>query len=389
MRAGASEKYYREGESLFAAGAYLKAIDVYNNALKHNRPYKDCLEKTAESFFRLGDQSEKGKKFREAARYYIDASTTVSRYKDAVDRSSALYCGLGDYFLSRNLCRNAYNDYSEAAKVDPNTPGITDKIKNAEDCAVARIAFIKFDNPTGRDISGMSLGEFIFEDAVSKLHNQASKFVHIVERNELDEVLSELRLGTSGITDDFSKFQKVKGVHYLVFGKLTQVKSTQPNERVENVQTTATESYRCIERDRKGKAYETTCSRPTRVYFQRHTQSLSLALSGSVRVVKVSTGEQVISHNISTKREDKIVYADGFTRDIVNEVTVDRSVEELARARRELKDEDSLAKDMIGEVSDEMVRRILDKIDRDATVSDPVDLKLPVRKVVQSENTKM
>lgn len=153
--------------------------------------------------------------------------------------------------------------------------------------------------------------------------------------------------------------------------------------------TTGTESYRCVERDRKGKAYETLCSRNVKVGFQRHTQSLSLALSGSIKVVKVATGEQVISHAISAKKDDKIVYADGFTRDIANEVSVEGSVLELARARRELKDEDTLVKDMIADISEEMVRKILDKIDRDVPATDPLELKLPAKRASEPGTNKM
>lgn len=224
MRTGASEKFYREAEKSFTEGQFAQAIPKYAEALQRNNPYKDSVQKTAECHYQVGVQSEKAKKFRGAAKSFESASATVTGYKDSVDRCSALYCGLGDYFLSKKLCRNAYNDFTEAARINPNTQGIAEKLKNAEECAVSRIALVKLDNPTHKDISGMSLGEFIFDEIASRLHKQASKFVHVVERNEMDEVLGELRLGTSGITDEFTQFQRVKGVHHLVFGKLTQVR---------------------------------------------------------------------------------------------------------------------------------------------------------------------
>ncbi len=302
---------------------------------------------------------------------YLTANKTVSGYKDSADKASNLYYGLGNYFLKKGLCRNAYNDFEEVIKINPGFGDVASKINDSETCAVSKIAFMRFDNTTGRDIAGMSIGDFIFDETKTKLSNKASKFISPIDRDELLTILDEQRLGTQGITDDYSTFKKLKGVHYLIFGKLTQVNIIRPNPKEENMQTKGTQSYDCILKGPKG-PYESTCTRDVAIYFTKTSAKIDIALTGSIKVVSVATGEQLIFHTISSKRSDSIVYAN--IRADTSSIIIPGSLEDLSNARRELKDEDSLAKDMIAEIADEMVRKILDKIDRDKVVSDPVEI---------------
>jgi tetratricopeptide (TPR) repeat protein len=371
MKSGASEKYYREAERFFNNDDYSSALSNYQDALKHNNPYKDCNDKIAESYYRIAAKAEKQKNYREAASNYLKGNNTVSGYKDSADKATNLYYALGDYFLKKGFCRNAYNDFDEANKINPGFGDVASKINDSEVCAVSKIAFMRFDNTTNRDIAGMSIGDFIFDEIKTKLPNKASKFIRPIERDELFAIMDEQRLGARGITDDYSTFKQLKGVHYLIFGKLTQVNIVRLNPKEENMKTTGSQSYSCIKQGRKG-TYEGTCSRDVAVYFTKTSSKIDIALAGSIKVVSVATGEQLIFHTISSKRSDSIAYAD-ITTD-TSSISIPSSLEELAKARRELKDEDGLAKDMITEIADEMVKKILEKIDREKVVSDPVDI---------------
>lgn len=372
MKSGASEKYYREAEKLFANSDYGNAITNYQDALKHNNPYKDCKDKIAESYYRMATKAESQKSFRDAANSYVNAIETISAYKDAPDKATSLYYALGLSFIEKKLCRNAYDDLSRASKINSAFKELPSKIADAEACAISKIAFMRFDNPTGKDISGMSIGDFIFDEIKTKLQNKASKFIRTMERGELDTVLGEQRLGERGITDDYATFKQLKGVHYLIFGKLTQVKADEPNEKVENMKTGGSQSYSCMKQGRKG-PYQSICSRDITLYFQKHSAKFNLALTGSIKVISVATGEQLIFHSISSKRDDSITYAN-ITSNIDSNTSVPSGLVDLTKARRELKDKDSMVKEMISEISDEMIQKILDKIDRTKTVADPVEL---------------
>ena len=66
-----------------------------------------------------------------------------------------------------------------------------------------------------------------------------------MDRDELGTILSEQKLGMSGITDEYSTFKRLKGVHYLIFGKLSQVYFDKPVPKQESRQTTGTVYYDC------------------------------------------------------------------------------------------------------------------------------------------------
>ncbi len=301
----------------------------------------------------------------------MKANNSISGYKDSADKAATLYYALGDYFLKKGFCRNAYNDFDETYKINPSFGEIASKINKSEACSILKIAFMRFDNLTNRDIAGMSIGDFIFDEIKMKLPNKASKFIRIIERDELSNILDEQDLGAAGITDNYSTFKQLKGVHFLIFGKLTQVNSIHPNPKEERMKTTGTESYNCIKKGRKG-PYEGTCNRDTTVYFTKTSAKIDVALAGSIKVVSVATGEQIIFHSISSKRSDHVEYAD-ITTDI-SSISIPSSLEELAQARRGIEEEDNLVKDMIAEIADEMVKKMLEKIDREKLVSDPVEI---------------
>ena len=373
MRSSSSEKYYKEAESLFVGEDYSNAIQRYKDALRHNNPYKDSIEKTAESYYRIARKFEAQRGFRNAAKNYENANIIIKGYKDAVNKAANLYYSLGEYFLSKQLCRNAWNDFNEVTRIKPDFKNVNEKIKEAEACAITKIAFIKFDNPTGRNIGGASMGDLVFDEIKSSLQKRASQFIRIMDRDELETVLSEQKLGMSGITDEYSTFKRLKGVHYLIFGKLSQVYFNKPVQKQENRQTTVTESYDCI-RYNKGKPYNGSCSRDVNVHFRQISENISVSLTGSMKVLSVSSGEQVIYHNINVKKGDSVTYAADFSKDL-SQIRVGPAITALANARRDLTGEDSIMKSVVSAIANDMIRQILDKIDQAQSVTDPVELK--------------
>lgn len=373
MKSGASEKYYNEAEKSFANSDYVNSIKNYQEALKHNNPYKDCKEKIAESYYRTATKAENQKSFRDAANSYSKANESISGYKDASGKATSLFYALGLSFLQQQLCRNSYEDLSRASKLNSDFKDLSSKITEAEACAISKIAFTRFDNPTGKNISGMSIGDVIFDEIKTKLQNRSSQFIRTMERDELNTVLGEQSLGASGVTDDYAAFKQLKGVHYLIIGKLTQVKVDEPAAKVENMKDTGSYSYKCTEYSRKGTPYEATCSKDIPIYFHQHSAKLNVALTGSIKVISVATGEQLIFHSIGAARSDSITYA-AITSEVGSNVSIPSGLQELTSARQELKDKDVMVKEMISEISDAMVQKILEKIDKTKTVADPVEL---------------
>ncbi|MBI4823308.1 MAG: hypothetical protein HY805_03645, partial [Nitrospirae bacterium] len=289
MKSASSEKYYKLAEAAFVNEDYSNAIQHYKTALKFNTPYKDSTEKIAESFYRIAQKAESQKKFRLAANNYVNCSDTVKGYKDAPQKAVSLYYSLGKYFLTKGLCRNAYNDFNAANKINPDFKDLKVAMDEADTCSITKVAFVRIDNPTGRDIAGASMGDFIFDEIKSKIQQRKSRFIHVMDREELEAILGEQKLGMARITDEYSTFKTLKGVHYLLFGKLTQVNSTHKGPENKQFTTTGKQGYTCTKPDSKGQMREYLCFRDIKVSFTEVSESISVALAGSIKVLSVSS----------------------------------------------------------------------------------------------------
>jgi tetratricopeptide (TPR) repeat protein len=375
MQKGASEAYYKEAEILFAKSDLDGAIGKYNEALGHNNPYKDAREKVAECYYLIGKKNETSREFRTAAGNYQKAVDTVSNYKDCSKRICSIYSALGDYYFSKGKFRNAVDDYSLVVKTNPAYANISDRLGKAESAAVTKVAFARFDNPTGKSVAGASMADLVFDELTLKVKSKASRFLKIVEREELGSILAEQKLGAKGLTDEFNSFKTMKGVNFLLFGKLSQINLVRPHKRVDRVQSIGKQDYQCRKVDRKGRAYEGTCVREVRVQFGQVYERVSLTLSGSMKVVDVGSGENIIPYAIGKTWGDEVSYATDFNQDI-SSVAVDESIVALSKERQNLASDDDLLKSAVRDITDDMAQIILDKLDRTPDNNDPKQLSL-------------
>ncbi len=374
MKSGASEAYYKDAENFFKAANYNEAISKYKEALSHNDPYKDSTEKIAESYYRTAVTQEKQNDYRTAAQNYVNALNTVSSYKDAILRATTIYEALGDHYVSKKQYRNAYNDYSEVKRIDPQYKDIGDKIAKAEENAITKIAFIKFENKTGRDIAGASLNDVIGDEIQAKLKAKASHFLRFMDRDQLDAIFAEQNLGMTGVTEDYTTFKKLKGVDCLIFGKLNQVNLVPTGQKNRNLKTSGNKPYSCTQYTRKGEAYEGTCWQKVDVFFSEVSASLSLTMGGSFKVLRVSSGEQLVTSNFSLNKSDSVKYATGFSEAL--DVITSNDVKALANERQNLASEDELMKKIVDDLTSDAASKILGKLDAKPALNDPVSLKL-------------
>jgi tetratricopeptide (TPR) repeat protein len=375
MKSGASEADYREAEAQFNAVNYDGAISKYKRALSQNNPYKDSTEKIAECYYRLANGNEKQGVFRTAAQNYLSAMATVSGYKDSLSRAVSIYDALGDHYMTKKMYRNAYDDYSEVRKIDPQYTGITEKIAKAEEAAVIKIAFVKFDNKAGKDLAGASLNDVIGDEFQVKLKQKASHFLKFMDREQLESILGEQSLGREGLTDDYSSFKKLKGVNYLVFGKLNQVNLKAPGKKSKNYYEEIQKGYACIKTNKKGQTYEDTCYQKAKLGYVETSASISLTMGGSFKLLNVASGEQTINTNFNINKADQVKYATDFSEDL-SQVNASSGLVALAKERQELSDDDTLMKQVVDELTNDAVSKILAKLDTAQSYNDPVSLKL-------------
>jgi len=171
---------------------------------------------------------------------------------------------------------------------------------------------------------------------------------------------------------------KLEGVNYLIFGKLNQVREVRPGLSETSAKDYYEFYYEVPYVDNKGRQRTRTESSKAEMYFSLYKDKLSLALSGVIKVIEVKTGRLMINHQISEEAGDEIEYADRFraAHDLnANNIALPEPIKKLRSARRELKDDSVLAKEMISSIARVMTDKILAGLDVTPDVNDPAILK--------------
>ncbi len=101
----------------------------------------------------------------------------------------------------------------------------------AKKLAIKRIAIIPFENKSGKTQYG-SINETITDKIISALTNDPSamEFIEIITRDQLQQVMQEQNLGSSGLINENTAMQvgKILGVSEIIVGQITQIASSEP-----------------------------------------------------------------------------------------------------------------------------------------------------------------
>ena len=379
----AAEQYYAEAELHYANQRFSQAIDGYQRAISLAGSYRDSGEKMASSYYQLGVLAEKAARYRHAIDQYLKADDARAGYRDSRRRAGMIQYHLADHFLNEGHCRQAYDDFGLAREYGAPYADLAAKIAEAKECGTIKIAFMEFENNTGRGFPGMDLGDFIFESIKTKTQEKASDFIRLMDREQLDVLLREQRIDEGQLVTGGSLRNTIEGVDFLVFGKINQLEKTHKGSQRSVRQATYQYGIERAYTDSKGKEKTRTEWIEQPMSYTIISDARKIQMSGAIRVVDVRSSEVVINYIIDRVAADDIEYAQGYKarHDLNGEnIKLDDSIKRLAQARQELKEENSLAREMIDLISDEMANRLLNTLDVAGNAPDPtvIPLELPV-----------
>ena len=387
MENASAEQEYQEAESALAEGQWDQAIDYYKSAQFYKTSYKDTDEKIALAVYSRAENELEAHAYRAAAKSFLLSQETVGgAYKDATERSTQIYAALGSYFLDQGYCRQAVRDFGRARKLG-GASLVGDDLSRAEECAVVPVAIMPLENPTGRNLAGMALGDAIADAISADVRKGGSDFVHIIERGALDTIFAEQGLSASGVTT--GNVTRLSGVRFISLGKLTQVNVEAPDVTNVKRSSVGSQPYECQKQKSDGTNYTATCWRDVPLDYIEHTASINVRVAGSLTVVDVQSGVQVASKTFESEASDSTTWADSFTyANTTNPATVverqrsggiqiqERGIEEMMNAPRTIRSESDLVPGIIKEISFSAADAILDVVDADPDVRDPSSLAL-------------
>lgn len=259
-RRNAAEEHYQEGRRLFGqTGIQVRdqAAAEFRKANSYVPGYKDATTLIAEGYYQEGvtlSKRQNAESQKQAAKAFAAAQEAMPGYKDAA----------AGYEKSRKA-------------------GIT------------RIAIVPFDDKTGKLRRYGDVVETIVDGVTSAVMNDPSarEFLEIVNRDQLDRVIAEQKLGASGLIDQrtATKIGQIAGVNQIITGQLTQLIMTPERTTSTNVsqQARICEGYREVV-DNKGKKHQVCNEQQIAAYVTIYHRVASVTLAGSYKVIDVRTG---------------------------------------------------------------------------------------------------
>jgi tetratricopeptide (TPR) repeat protein len=264
-----AEQYYSSGKGKLDNGDFVEAIADLKTCLEFKSPYKDADA--------LIDQALEAKTVSDAERFYQSGMNKL----ESQDYRGAYY-DFGKCLSYKNPFKDAVDMQAEALKKGK-----------------VRIGIFEFSNDTKASGANGALYSYVVTYAV----NYESPFIEIVDRDNLQRLLEEQKLGMSGVVDEStaSEAGKVLGLNYVVLGRLINV--TQTGGDVSAQKVNVYELYPT----KNSEGVQIMRGKP--VTYTRYEGSKTLTFEAAYQVISVETSEIVHSDIVSSNESDQVRYA--------------------------------------------------------------------------------
>lgn len=186
-----------------------------------------------------------------------------------------------DLLKQNNIEKNkiAAKEFKKALQYIPDYKDASSMYDQARKLAIKRIAIMPFENKSGKGQYG-AINETITDEIISALLNNpaAVEFVEIITRDQLQQVMNEQNLGSSGIINESTAMQvgKILGVSEIIVGQITQISSAEP--------TVTTKKY-----ENKRQIYAKEGNYVISALIQEYQKEASAAISGSYKIIDIKT----------------------------------------------------------------------------------------------------
>ena len=238
------------------------------------------------------------------------------------------------------------------------------RYEQARNAGVKRIAILTFEDKTGRGYSYGALSETITDNIISSVLNdpEATEFLAIVSRNQLEQVMAEQDLS---FTERFNaetvaSIGKVLGVHEIVVGQLTQIVYTpaQTKRKTWDRQTTIrkkTGTERYIDKNGKTQRRDKYSRVKVSARVTHYQVESSVSIVGSYKILDAQTAVLKKADNFTTKHEFKAEWA-RFTGDQAALNSTDREL--VAREEQHIPVEQEMVLEASNQLASELAANL-------------------------------
>lgn len=338
----------------------------------HRRDFERVKGEHLVDLYERGQQLMEEQDFKGAQALFAEISKLEPEYKDAGSLQRVAYLEplyrAGKADLEAGRYRRAFNELDQVVAKDP---GFRDA-KELRDEAIRRgqftIAVVPF---TSTASSGRDAHQRFMAFAITALTETKDPFIRVVDRENIDRILEEQRLGLSGVVDEQTAVRvgNLMGAQAVLMG--TVIEHREEPGTLRRSTKDGFESYRVrLKNAETGEFYFETRHKP--VKYVEFLQENRVFASFSFKLVSLETGEVLMSRVIDQSASDQVHYAtyDG-NRDALLPMRngmVDlnnnsrNQLRSLLGASREPKSMAVLSSDLLRRMSDSMATQIRNEL---------------------------
>jgi hypothetical protein len=234
----------------------------------------------------------------------------VQDYSDALNEAklnaSEAHYKVGKTYLSSEKVedfRKAAYEFKLALSFNTPYKDAHELYADARKLGTLQIAVLTFENKSGKNKFG-AVGETLSNKLISHLMNdsQLMEFTNFVNRDQIDLIIEELKLGQSGLVHDESIVDvgNLKNVDRLISGAISQIIISPPNHKKER--KTLTKNVKTgseVFTDSLGQQQTVDIYSDVKAHVVYHNIIASVTVTANVKVVDVETSSLFFNKNIT------------------------------------------------------------------------------------------
>ena len=302
--------------------------------------------------------------FRGAELVFARIAKLEPNYKDASSLQRVAYLEplyqAGKADLEAGRFRRAHDELSRVVQKDAGYKDAAVLLQEAIRRGQYSIAVLPFTGNGDR-------AAMVQAHAMTALTNTGDPFIRIVDRENMDRILEEQRMGLSGIVDEQTAVRvgNLMGAQAVLMGTLIEYREHPGQLRRSTRQAFESYSVQLVNKE-TGEKYTETRYRPTQ--FTEFFQENRVSLSFSYRLVSLETGEVLMSKVEDREVKDHVYYAthEGNVRNLwpANNGVVDlrnnarRDMQALFNAPRDIKSVSALGNEAVRNATSNMAGTI-------------------------------
>jgi tetratricopeptide (TPR) repeat protein len=344
-----------------SVGVSLLLADFYE------KDYKECKDIYLKKLYDEGNLLLQDKKYAEAEERFTEINQLDPNYKDAVNLGDIAY--LEPLYLQGKAAfelQNFRQAYEHFEKVIEKRASYKDAAVLKRECLEKgrfTIAMLDFKNATS--VPGME--SKIAAYTLDALIASKDPFIHVVDRENLQNIINEQHLQMTGIIDENTAVAvgELLGAHALLTGTILNYSEKKGTLRSKQREGYTSYQERVLNKT-DGKYYMQTLYKP--FIYTEYYNANSCSVSFQYKLTTIKTGEIIATHIIEKSLDDEVIYGrfDGDVNSLwpagqggpnMNQ-SDRRALHAMMNARQELKSSGELSNTLFNQVSSEITQAV-------------------------------